>query len=137
MVRFSCLSKGHLLCFAFLIRVLNRNAASSVLRPILNPNWASPKKLFSSAIFIDLLHIILTQVYPIGWKRRIFHFHPTSVWSYRICKFWCWVRIKYVNLQKCPPIVHTSIFFKWFKDNLPRKIFFVPFHPKLRLQTKP
>ena len=95
------------------------------------------KNLTISIFFIfDLLHLILTQVYPIGWKRRIFHFHPTSVWSYRICKFWCWVRIKYVNLQKCPPIVHTSIFFNWFKDNLPRKKnFFVPFHPKLRLQT--
>ena len=55
---------------------------------------AEVKKWFRRA---DLLHLILHRVDPIGWKSRITHFHPTPGWSYRICKFWCWMTKECIN----------------------------------------
>ena len=43
--------------FAFLIKVVRRNAASIVLRPRRNPNCSSPRILLSSATVVIIPHI--------------------------------------------------------------------------------
>ena len=51
------MANGHLPFFALRIMLVSTKAASRVLRPFLNPNCSSPRKLFSSQIFVILSHI--------------------------------------------------------------------------------